>query len=119
MPWEIDSDLIEDWLLALDERSYQQVRFALELLASDGPHLGRPLVDTLTRSRHRNMKELRPGSAGASEIRVLFAFDPERRAVLLLAGDKAGQWDKWYRKAIPAADDLYDQHLERLTKGEA
>ena len=65
---------------------------ALEILRELGPQLGRPLVDTVTASRHKNMKELRPGSSGRSELRLLFAFDPERRAIMLFAGDKAGNW---------------------------
>lgn len=60
------------------------------------------------------MKELRPGSSGRSELRVLFAFDPERRAILLIAGDKAGNWQRWYNTHIPLADDLFDDHLRRL-----
>jgi hypothetical protein len=44
----------------------------------------------------------------------LFAFDPERRAIMLIAGDKTGDWARWYRKNIPLADDLFDRHLERL-----
>ena len=114
--WEIDTDLIEPFLLALDKESKAQVLAALEVLADRGPQLGRPLVDTVSGSRHKNMKELRPGSSGRTEIRALFVFDPVREAIMLVAGDKSGQWSKWYRKAIPLADDLYDQHLERLKK---
>jgi hypothetical protein len=51
-----------------------------------------------------NMKELRPPSGGRSEVRILFVFDPWRSAVLLVAGDKSGQWARWYRSAIPQAD---------------
>lgn len=109
--------LVEAWLSVLDEDSYTQVVAALELLAERGPQLGRPLVDTVVRSRHKNMKELRPGSRGRSELRVLFAFDPQRQAILLVAGDKAGNWSKWYTKNIPIADDLFDDHLKTL-KGE-
>lgn len=87
---------------------------ALEILREFGPQLGRPLVDTVTASRHKNMKELRPGSSGRSELRLLFAFDPERRAIMLLAGDKAGNWTRWYKRSIPVADDLFDDHLRRL-----
>lgn len=87
---------------------------AIEVLKGSGPQLGRPLVDAVTASRHRNMKELRPGSAGRSELRLLFAFDPERRAIILVAGDKAGNWSRWYKKNIPVADDLFDEHLSRL-----
>lgn len=112
--WTVDPEFVEEWLTSLDERSYEQVVAALELLAERGPQLGRPLVDTVMGSRHRNMKELRPGSSGRSELRVLFAFDPERRAILLVAGDKAGNWKKWYTKNIPVADERFDSHLERL-----
>lgn len=91
----VDVGLVEPWLIGLDQDSYEQVIAALELLAERGPQLGRPLVDTMVRSRHTNMKELRPGSSGRSELRILFAFDPERHAILLVAGDKAGNWTNW------------------------
>ncbi|MGN5732208.1 type II toxin-antitoxin system RelE/ParE family toxin [Arthrobacter psychrochitiniphilus] len=115
--WIVDVGLVEAWLSVLDDDSYAQVLAAMELLAERGPQLGRPLVDTVVRSRHKNMKELRPGSSGRSELRVLFAFDPQRQAILLIAGDKAGNWSKWYKKNIPIADDLFDDHLKTL-KGE-
>ena len=57
------------------------------------------------------MKELRPPSAGRTELRILFVFDPWRSAVLLVAGDKSGRWDKWYRMAIPRAEQLYEEGL--------
>lgn len=114
--WNVDIEFVETWLTSLDEASYEQVIAALELLAERGPHLGRPLVDTVVGSRHRNMKELRPGSSGRSELRVLFAFDPERQAILLVGGDKAGNWAKWYTKNIPVADERFDRHLERLRR---
>lgn len=112
--WSIELDLVRGWLMSLDQRSYEQVMAAIQLLAEHGPQLGRPIVDTVTASRHRNMKELRPGSSGRSELRVLFAFDPERQAILLVAGDKAGNWKRWYSKNIPIADDLFDDHIRRL-----
>ena len=61
--------------------------------------------------RLSNLKELRPGSAGRSEIRILYIFDPRRNAVLLAAGDKAGKWEAWYRQAIPLAEQRYEDHL--------
>lgn len=112
--WDVDLELIEDWLTELDQQSYEQVVAALELLQERGPQLGRPLVDTIKASRHKNMKELRPGSSGRSELRVLFAFDPERKAIFLVAGDKAGRWEKWYKVNIPIADDRFDDHLGQL-----
>lgn len=116
--WSVDVELIAGWLASLDDGSREQVVAAVELLEQHGPQLGRPLVDTVVRSRHPNMKELRPGSSGRSELRVLFAFDPSRSAILLIAGDKAGKWNRWYKKNIPLADDLFDDHLHRLKNGE-
>ena len=59
------------------------------------------------------LKELRPGSGGTSEVRVLFMFDPWRSAILLVAGDKAGNWSGWYRTAIPQAELLYEEYLHQ------
>jgi hypothetical protein len=87
------------------------VTAAVEILESAGPALGRPLVDTLKGSRLSNMKELRPHGG---HLRVLFAFDPRRIAILLLGGDKSGRWKVWYAEAIPAADQLYEEHLAEL-----
>jgi hypothetical protein len=115
--WDIDLEQIDDWLKTVDDDTYDQVVAVLRILTEHGPGLGRPLVDSITGSRHKNMKELRPGSSGRSEVRILFAFDPRRRAILLLAGDKQGAWSKWYRKNIPVADDRYDEHLATLKKG--
>ncbi len=114
--WEVDVTLIEDWLLDLEQDDYDLVVAALEVLQEEGPMLGRPLVDTLVGSRHRNMKELRPGSRGRSEVRMLFAFDPRRRAIMLVAGDKAGNWRRWYTKNIAIADDRLDEHLQDLRR---
>jgi len=90
------------------------VEDAVDKLAADGPTLGRPLVDRIKTSRHHHMKELRPGSTGSSEVRILFAFDPIRRAVLLVAGDKSGSWKGWYETAVPLAHRRYDNHLAEL-----
>jgi hypothetical protein len=91
MRWEvITHPAVDEWLAALDEDSFAQVTAAVRELRDTGPALGRPLADTVKESRHRNMKELRPGSRGRSEIRILFAFDPVRRAVLLVAGTRPG-----------------------------
>jgi hypothetical protein len=98
------------WFTALikeDLASGTQVAQAVAALREEGPALGRPLVDRIQGSKVHHLKELRPGSAGRSEIRVLFAFDPTRSALLLLGGDKAGNWQRWYRQNIPIAEQLY------------
>ena len=81
--------------------------------ARTGPELGRPLAERVRHSRLSNLKELRPGSAGRSEIRILYIFDPRRNAVLLVAGDKAGKWEAWYRQAIPLAEQRYEDYLKQ------
>jgi hypothetical protein len=90
---------------------------ALSLVLEEfGLHLGRPRVDTLNGSRHPNMKELR-FSAADGEWRAAFAFDPRRRAILLVAGDKSGRSEKrFYRELIRNADARFHAHLAQLGK---
>jgi hypothetical protein len=105
---------VEEWFLELcesDPTTANRVMEALDHLAAAGPGLGRPMVDRIHGSRLHNLKELRPGSTGRSEIRLLFVFDVEREAVILVAGDKAGQWNRWYRENIPVAEDRYEEYL--------
>ena len=90
----------------------QARRGSHDRLLDDGPALGRPLADRIAGSRLHNLKELRPGSSGTTEVRILFIFDPARNAVLLVAGDKSGQWDQWYRDTIPAAEAAYEAYLK-------
>lgn len=89
---------------------------ALRVLRDEGPALGRPLADSVSGSRHSNMKELRPGSTGRTEIRALFAFDKKRRAILLVGGDKSDDWRGWYDHNIPVADDRFAEHQTALAK---
>jgi hypothetical protein len=101
------------WFTALikdDLNSATQVAQAVAALREEGPALGRPLVDRIAGSQIHHLKELRPGSAGRSEIRVLFAFDPSRSALLLLGGDKTGNWQRWYQENIPVAERLYREY---------
>ena len=86
----------------------------LILLREYGPSLGRPEVDTLRDSRFSNMKELR-FKADGGVWRVAFAFDPERDAILLVAGDKSGGSEKtFYRRLLEKADKRYREHLQAL-----
>lgn len=110
---------IRQWLRALrqtDPEVYRSVNVAIDILAETGPGLGRPLVDTLRDSKINNMKELRPRSGRDVSIRILFAFDPWSQAVLLVAGNKAGDWQRWYDVAIPAAEMAFAQWLEYESK---
>jgi hypothetical protein len=105
-----------EWYLSLDAREQGSVIFSLSLLAEVGPSLGRPHVDTLRASRHPNMKELRT-QHGGRPYRMLFAFDPDRTAMILLGGEKTGD-PRWYERMIPIADRLFEQHLARLKETE-
>ncbi len=96
------SDAVQDALLA-----------RAGLLEREGPQLGRPHADTLKGSKHGQMKELR-FRADDGVWRVAFAFDPNRQAILLVAGDKSGGSEKcFYRRLIAKADARFDRHLDR------
>jgi hypothetical protein len=112
MVWRVEiTDQCNDWLLALGEKEQDAILAAIEVLEAHGPGLGRPLVDTVKGSAHANMKELRPP---IGNIRILFAFDPMRTAILLIGGDKTNRWMAWYKQMIPLADRIYDEHLARI-----
>lgn len=114
--WEVEfHPACEKWAdVGLSQIDKEALLAAIRILRTEGPTLGRPLVDTIVGSRHANMNELRPGSTGRTEIRVLFAFDVERRAILLIGGDKSDNWSGWYPANIPIADDRFDQHQQKL-----
>jgi hypothetical protein len=89
-----------------------EIFVALPLLKAYGPQLGRPYADTLKGSAHANMKELR-FKAADGVWRVADAFDPERRAILLVAGDKSGvNQTRFYNGLIAKADRRFAQHLD-------
>lgn len=90
-----------------DAGSAVRVAQAAAALREEGPALGPPLVDRLKGAKIHHLKELWPASRGRSEIRIIFAFDPKRSALLLPGGDKAGNWQRWYRGNIPEAGQLY------------
>lgn len=106
----------EGWADGLDQSDAEALLAAIRVLRDHGPTLGRPLVDTVSGSTHSNMKELRPGSTGRTEVRVLFAFDLEREAILLVGGDKSDNWKGWYDENIPIADDRFTEHQAELAK---
>lgn len=112
MAWEVEyTDQFGAWFEHLTEREQDSVTVAVELLQERGPGLGRPIVDTISTSRHATMKELRPRRGN---LRILFAFDPRRMAIPLIGGDKSGRWEAWYREFVPIADRLSDEHLDIL-----
>lgn len=108
----IFTDEFGAWWESLTPEQQAAIDDRVKLLEEHGPNLGRPAVDTITGSRLPNLKELRASQGGA--LRVLFIFDPVRRAVLLLGGDKSGRWVEWYREAIPQAERIYAEYLAEL-----
>ena len=112
MPWTVSfADDFEPEFDALDAEVQDAILARALLLEREGPSLGRPHADTLTRSKHANMKELRCTAAGGV-WRIAFAFDPDRQAILLVCGDKSGGSEKrFYKQLIARADDRFDRHL--------
>src|SRR3546814_19341618 len=90
MTWEVRlHDAFEAEFAVLEPDVQTELLAVAKLLSDYGPLLGRPYVDTLNGSKHANMKEMR-FSAADGEWRTAFAFDPERKDNLLVAGDKTG-----------------------------
>jgi hypothetical protein len=102
----------DEWWEGLTDQEQRKVVASVEALQELGPSAGRPLADTVEGSKHPNMKELRI----TQTMRVFFAFDPERTAILLIGGDKAGKTKRFYKKMIPVADRIYDRHLRGLSE---
>lgn len=102
----------ENWLLALEKSTRNELLASFALLEEFGPTLGRPRVDSVKGSKYPNMKELRVQHKG-KPWRVLFAFDPKRSAILLIGGNKGGD-QRWYKTNIPIADRRFEQHLNNL-----
>lgn len=119
MPWTVTThDAFDPEYDALPEAVQDELLAMMQLLAVSGPQLGRPHADTLAGSRHANMKELR-FKAADGVWRVAFAFDPERQAILLVAGDKAGVAQKrFYKSLIATADKRFKDHLAALAAKE-
>jgi len=110
--WDvITTDSFDNWFDALDDTSRASVIAGMILLQEKGPHLSRPYADTLYNSKHANMKELRIQSKG-DPLRAFFAFYPDRKGILLCAGNKVGDEKRFYKRMIPIADKEYSDHLK-------
>jgi hypothetical protein len=108
------TDEFRSWYEALPVEAQAPIYERVALLQQQGPALRRPVVGEITTSAFDpQMKELIVES-GRHSFRILFMFNPLRTAILLLGGDKAGSWNRWYRTAIPEADRLYRVHLQEL-----
>jgi hypothetical protein len=120
MSWTVE---FEDEFVSEFGRLSTRVQDALlahaSVLENEGPLLGRPLVDTLKNSAFPNMKELR-FNVDQGVWRVAFAFDTQRKCVLLVAGNKVGLRDKaevrFYQALIKSADARFARYLKTSQK---
>jgi hypothetical protein len=107
--WKVvASEQVGRWYRGLNDRDALSVKRAIDALAAAGPALRGPRSAPISGSRHRDMRELR--SVGGN-LRVLYAFDRSGRAVLLVGGDKTGNWKGWYKRAIKRADRRLDRYM--------
>src|SRR5271163_55939 len=115
MKWNVLlGDAFEGEFFALPPEVQTEILALSRLLQEFGPQLGRPRADTLKGSRHPNMKELRFDAANGV-WRVAFAFGPNRKAILLAAGDKSGVSERrFYRRLIEKADERFDAHTAKI-----
>jgi hypothetical protein len=108
------TDVFDRWFAGLTADARAEIIAKVNLLKLLGPALGRPHADTLNGSKHANMKELRADTA-KHVFRIAFAFDPNRSAILLVAGDKSGvNQQRFYKGFIGQADAIFDEHLKTL-----
>jgi hypothetical protein len=105
-----------DWWENLSLSQQDDVTASVELLMSLGFNLKFPHSSGINGSRHSHMRELRVQSSG-NPLRIFYAFDPRRCAILLIGGDKTGN-NRFYDEYIPIADRLYDLYLEELRQEE-
>ena len=106
------TDEFGDWWKHLTEQEQNDIAAIVDLLAAQGTSLGFPHSSGIKTSRHSHMRELRVQSAG-KPLRIFYAFDPRRDAVLLIGGDKTGK-KRFYEEYTPIADRLYDVYIEEL-----
>ena len=110
--WKVElHPAVVDWFDKQPAKTQLAFDQCLYLLQQLGPNLGRPLVDVIKGSELKNLKELRPPSAGTTKIRALFIFDAERKAIVLVVGDKSGHWQRWYKENIPLAESRFKEYL--------
>jgi hypothetical protein len=115
MGWDIEyTDEFESWWKTLREFEQEDVVAVVTLLEEKGPQLPFPFSSGIESSKHSHMRELRIQSQ-SDPIRILYAFDPRRTAILLIGGNKRGD-KRWYKTHVPLADKLYEEHLKELKK---
>lgn len=115
MSWSVEvTDECASWLEGLDEDDFGAVDYSVGLLTEHGPQLGYPHSSKINGSKHGRMRELRVQSGGRP-LRIFYAIDPRRSAILLIGGDKSGD-RRFYDRMVPIADALYDVYLDEIRK---
>jgi hypothetical protein len=115
MPWTLEyTEEFGAWWASLSEAQQDDTDRVVGLLEARGPLVGFPYSSGIIGSQHAHMRELRVQSGG-HPLRIFYAFDPRRTAILLIGGDKTGH-DRFYEDYIPIADRLYDVYLEELRR---
>ncbi len=121
MAWQVEyTSEFETWWNGLTQEEQIELDAKVRLLEQHGPVLPRPHSDVIVTSKHANMKELRGKVVfldRRAELRVLYAFDRRRMAILLIGGDKTGN-PQWYEEYVPVADRVFDDHLEQIEQEE-
>jgi hypothetical protein len=113
--WEVEyTNEFKDWLDSLERKQQKQVATIVGLLQERGVNLPFPYSSGVSGSKFAHMRELRVQSQG-NPIRIFYAFDPKRSAILLIGGDKTGD-RRFYERLVRVADKLYEEHLENLRK---
>jgi hypothetical protein len=113
--WAVEfTDEFEEWWHTLSELEQGKVDARVGLLMERGPDLGFPFSSQISTSRFPEMRELR-AQAGGDPLRVLYAFDTRRTAILLVGGDKTGE-GRWYETNVPIADRLFERHMRLIAK---
>jgi len=111
--WKVEyTDEFSQWWDVLGETQQDDIITGVQLLEEKGPNLPFPYCSGVNGSKHSHLRELRIQSGG-HPLRIFYAFDPRRTAILLTGGDKTGD-NRFYDKYIPRADRLYDQLKEKL-----
>jgi hypothetical protein len=115
MAWNVElTDECLNWVRTLDVSDFGAVDYSVGLLTEHGPQLGHPHSSSINGSKHAHMRELRVQSGG-KPLRIFYAFDSRRSAILLIGGDKSGD-KRFYDRMIPIADKLYDVYLDEIRK---
>lgn len=108
------TDEFGKWWSNLEDSEQDDITSVVTLLEKRGVNLGYPYSSKINDSKHSQMRELRIQSKG-KPIRIFYAFDPKRDAILLIGGDKTGD-KRFYQRMIPIADRLYDTYLEEIKR---